>query len=78
MPKLESAINDVNRALLDDGDATLNYYYDCVGLTSLRMGDSFGWSGRKIEGKYSTVLTSDGRPAISVGFRTAPKENLGL
>lgn len=77
MPKIESAINDVNRQLINDGDASLNDYYDRIGLPGIPMGNSFGWSGTKIEGRFGAVNAKDGRPAISVWFHTDPKENMG-
>jgi len=75
--QIESAINDVNRMLIDSGDATLNDFYESVGLEPIRMGESFGWSGTKIEGRFGAVTAKDGRPAISVGFLGAPKEGMG-
>lgn len=77
MPRLEAAINDVNRQLIDEGDASLNDWYDRVGLPDIPMGQSFGWSGTKIEGKFGAVTAKDGRPAISIWFHQAPKENMG-
>lgn len=78
MPKLESAINEINRNILRHGDASLNMFYDLVGLDSIPMGDSFGWSGTNIEGRFGAVKTSDGRPAISVSFLQTPKDGLGI
>lgn len=78
MPRLESAINDVNRMLIDHGDASLNDWYDHVGLPGIQMGTNFGWSGKKIEGRFGAVTAIDGRPAISVWFHEAPKDGLGL
>lgn len=78
MAKLESAINDINRLLIDEGDASLNDWYDFVGLPGIQMGNDFGWSGKKIEGKFGSVVATDGRPAISVWFHEAPKDGRGL
>lgn len=78
MRKLEETINDINRMLLDHGDVCLNEFYDRVGLGPIQMGDTFGWSGTKIEGRFGAVTASDGRPAISVWFHEAPKANMGL
>lgn len=77
MQKLESAINDVNRLLIDDGSARLNDFYDYLGLKPIPMGDSFGWSGTKIEARFGAVTATDGRPAISIWFHEAPKDKLG-
>jgi len=75
LPKIEAAINDVNRQLIDEGDASLNDFYDHIGLPGIPMGQAFGWSGIKIEGRFGAVTASDGRAAISVWFHEAPKEH---
>lgn len=77
MQRLEGAINDINRQLIAEGDASLNDYYDHVGLPPIQMGNSMGWSGGKIDGKFGSTVAKDGRPAISVWFHEAPKENMG-
>jgi hypothetical protein len=77
MPKLEEAINDINRKLITEGDASVNDWYDYVGLTGIPMGDQFGWSGGKVTGKFGAVTAKDGRPAISVWFHEAPKDTGG-
>lgn len=76
--KIESAVNEVNRRLMEDGDVTLNYFYENIGLPSASMGENFGWSGKKIEARFGAVQSSDGRPAIGVWFQPEPKNNLGV
>ena len=78
MVKCEDAINEVNRRLIDEGDASLNDFYEEIGLKPIPMGQSFGWSGTKINGRFGSVLASDGRPALSVWFHENPKENYGI
>ena len=63
---------------MEDGDATLNDFYDHVGLTPIDMGQQFGWSGARVEARYGKVTTSDGRPAISFYFHREPKMHLGV
>lgn len=77
MATMESAINNVNRLLIDDGSARLNDWYEYIGLPPIPMGDSFGWSGAKMEGRFGAVTTKDGRPALSVYFHETPKDKLG-
>lgn len=77
LPRIEAAINSVNRKIIDEGDASLNDYYEYVGLPSIDIGYSFGWSGPKIDGRFGAVTAADGRPAISVGFYQNPKDGLG-
>jgi energy-converting hydrogenase Eha subunit A len=71
--RLESAVNDLNHALLSD-NRSLNEFYDYIGLQGNSAGRLVGWnSGTKVSPKFSSVLTSDGRPAISFGFREEPR-----
>ena len=77
--KIESAINELNRKLVNDGEASLNSFYDNLGLSSITMGDRFGWSGGdKVDVRFGNATTSDGRPAISFWFHSEPKDNLGV
>lgn len=78
VPKLEGVINDVNRRLIDYGSCSLNDLYDFLGLGPIPMGEDFGWSGEKIDGRYGAVKTTDGRPAIAFSFHPAPKAGMGL
>lgn len=78
MRKVEEAFNNFNRDLINNGDASLNDFYEYLGLENIPMGDAFGWSGEKVELAHGTIAAIDGRPAISIGFQNAPKENLGL
>ena len=75
---IERAINGINRQLIEQGDASLNDFYDSIGLVGIPMGQNFGWSGTKVEGRFGTSATPDGRAAISIWFHDAPKENLGV
>jgi len=77
MPTIENAINEINIQLVEAGDAALNDLYDHMGVTPIPMGNDYGWSGEKIEGKFGTCMAPDGRPAISVWFRSDPKPNMG-
>jgi hypothetical protein len=78
VPKLETVINDVNRLLIDHGSCSLNELYDFMGLSPIPMGEDFGWSGEKIEGRFGAVKTTDGRPAIAFSFQAAPRPGMGL
>lgn len=75
---VEKAISVINMKLVESGDASLNDYYEHIGLPSIPMGDSFGWSGMKLEPRFGTVTTPDGRAAVSVWFHKEPKDNMGV
>lgn len=74
IPTIERAVAAVNMQLAESGDATLNDYYDHVGLTPLPMGLNMGWSGVRLEPRFGAVTTPDGRAAVSVWFHQNPKE----
>jgi hypothetical protein len=73
---VESAINEINRRLIDNDDVDLNDYYELLGLPEVKSGDDFGWSGSKISAKFGGVVLADGRSAISTYFHQAPKRGL--
>lgn len=75
---IERAVNEINLQLVESGEASLNEYYDHLGLKPIPMGLRFGWSGAKINARFGSVTSSDGRPAISVWFHDEPKDNLGI
>lgn len=77
VPIVEKAIYDLNVRLLEDGDVSLNDYYEFVGLDAVPLGENMGWSGVKLEPRFGAVKTSDGRSAIDVWFSKAPKSQLG-
>lgn len=77
MMVIERAINEVNRQLIEDGDVSLNDFYDHIGLTPVEGATDHGWSGEKIVGRFGATVAPDGRPAISVWFQQAPKPNMG-
>ena len=76
--RLDAAVNYINKKLVDEGEASLNDYYDHLGLSPIEMGLKYGWSGVTLEHRVGSALTTDGRPVISVSFHNEPKENMGV
>lgn len=74
---IERGVGLINMQLVEAGDASLNEYYDAIGLTPIPMGLRFGWSGTKLEPRFGSVTTPDGRAAVAVWFHEEPKEGLG-
>lgn len=79
---VESAVNEINRALIDDGEVPVNDFFSHIGLPPVTWLNSFGWSRGdsqtpKISARYSAVRTDEGKPANSVWFHDVPKPNLG-
>ena len=82
LSKVQQAINEVNRAIIDDGEACLNDFYEFLGLRSIPMGSTHGWSKGegatpKVNGRYGAIRTTDGRAANSIYFHEIPLPNLG-
>lgn len=80
MNSIASAVNEVNAILIDEGELDLNTFYDRLGLTSIPQGTDFGWQHSnvpKLALIYGNITAPDGRPAIAISFRDAPKPKLG-
>lgn len=75
--KLRSAENDLNRMILNDDYASLNDWYDLIGLSSNSLGKTVGWNTtmKKVEMHISSTISDSGQPAIVVSFLTDPKHN---
>lgn len=75
--KIDKAVNDINRMILTDDFASLNDFYDIIGLERTKMGDLLGWSNRGslmgINARYSSHLAANGQPCLAVAFNIAPK-----
>lgn len=78
VPSIERAVAEVNTQLVEDGDASLNDFYDRIGLPPTQMGSSFGWSGTKIGVRFGSTTASDGRSAVAIWFHEEPKKNMGV
>jgi Family of unknown function (DUF6353) len=85
VPIIEKAISEVNLRLVESGECTLNDFYEYAGLSPIPMGMDFGWNGgpkpngtKKVEPRFGTTATPDGRAAISFWFQQEPRKGLGL
>lgn len=74
---IDKALNELNRLLINEDFASLNDFYDLVGLERTKIGDLLGWndiSGRGApKARYSSHLSPNGRPSLAVSFDIAPK-----
>lgn len=71
--KIKAAQNEINHQVLNDYYASLSDFYHKLGLRSTAISDQVGWNCDKmLEIIFSTVLSEDERPCLSVGFRTSP------
>lgn len=73
MEALKSAENEVNSLILNQGYASVSDLYDILGLPVTSFSDEVGWNtDRMLKMVYSTVLSPDGRPCISIDFDLHP------
>lgn len=76
METLRKAQNDINAQLINEGYASLNDFFGTIGLASTSYGEEVGWTvDEMLDIHFSTVLSEDGKPCISVGYKTTPVRN---
>lgn len=76
METLKQAQNKINYRMIRENYASLNDFYDCIGLDWVPTGDDLGWnSDQLLELSFTTVLSDDQRPCIAVDFHTVPIRN---
>lgn len=79
VPEVEVAFAKLGAKIEVDGDASLNDYYDMLGMEPLDdLGLRFGWSGTGPQPRFGSTNTPDGRAAVVVMFHKEPKDNLGV
>lgn len=74
--KIQKAENEINRQMLQDinGYASLNDWYDELGLDHNDVGYSLGWNAYNLmKLEYDSVLTTDGEPCLVIDYVNAPK-----
>lgn len=73
METVRRAVNDVNEQRHNEMYASLNDFYRRIGLASSSVGEEMGWSlDQKLEIRYSTQLTPDGKACVTLDFDKMP------
>lgn len=73
---IKFAMNKVNFMINSDGHASLTDFYDALGLDQTIVSEELGWtSDELLEIAFTTVLTSDDKPAICIDYKTKPVRN---
>jgi hypothetical protein len=75
METVRSAQNDINEKVLNstEGSASLNEFWDLIGLPRTNYGEEVGWStDNTLDLRYGTTLSQDNRPCITIDFRKVP------
>lgn|SRR5690606_26060537 len=76
MQTLRKAMNDINAQIIADGYASLGDFWSLIGLQNTTYGEEVGWTvDEMLDLHFSTVLSEDDKPCISVGYKTLPTRN---
>lgn len=75
METIKKAMNDINYKVNNHNYASLNDFYNLIGLPNVPQGEELGWSDKLLEIFFSTTMTDKQEPAISIEFLTEPIRN---
>ena len=72
--KLRKAENELTRMILVDMYASLNDFYDIIGLSPISLGDELGWNiDNQPEIYFSAQLSDDEEPCLVLNYTVSPK-----
>lgn len=71
---IKRAVNQLNRSIVSSMYASLNEFYDEIGLPPIEIGDKLGWNidDGQLEVDFSSQLAADGTPCLVISFNVAP------
>jgi len=72
METVKAAINKINFKINSSVYASVNDFYDAVGLPRLPDGDDFGWTNQLLDVHFSTTVTEDMMPCFDMTFTVEP------
>ena len=76
METIKQAQNNLNHHILNNVYASLNDFYDMIGLSRIKTGDEIGWNSDKLmEIYFSTTMSDDQKPCIAIDFSVEPVRN---
>jgi len=74
--RIRQAVNEINKNLYNYNYASLNDFYDYVGLDHIGTGYKLGWhmntTDDLLEMEYSSQITKDGRPCLVIKYDVKP------
>lgn len=79
METIRSAVNELNKNLIEDMYVSLNDFYYLLGLKEVKLGEELGWNidDGIVKIDYSSILTEDGKPCLAINYRIAPRYEFG-
>lgn len=70
---LRKAENKMNHVIINDMYASLNDFYNLIGLPPTKLGSEVGWNlDRLLELEFTTMMSDDGRPCLVLDYRVSP------
>lgn len=70
---VKSAMTEVNKKSLDEGYASMNYFFSLIGARRTDIGEIMGWTeDRMLDIDLFPLETKDGRPCIVIDYRRMP------
>jgi hypothetical protein len=73
---VDAAVNAINAEINNNNYASLNMFYDMIGLGNVPMGDDFGWNlDHKLDVSYFYTSARDASPVMGVTFQKPPKQD---
>jgi gas vesicle protein len=73
MDKIHKAVNRTNEEILHHNYASASFFYEELGLPPTTWSDEVGWNvNNLVQLKFSTVLSHDQKPCISIDFERLP------
>lgn len=73
MERIRSAQNSINEILLNHMYASLDDFYNMIGLSSTAFTEEVGWNvDRPLKIIFSTVIAEGGKPCLVVDYETVP------
>ena len=68
--------NNINNQLIHEYYASLNEFYNGIGLPPVAAGDLVGWDEpNSVSVEFGSQLTEKGEPVLTIDFLVSPKEN---
>lgn len=73
--QIKRAMNQLNKMILSNMYASLNDFYDELGLNHINLGDNLGWNvdDSIVDVEFSSQIADDGTPCIVMDYSKPPK-----
>ena len=74
MNSIESAVNSINKSLLNDYIMTLNEFYNELGVPTIGAGSLIGWKSDKelLEVSFESDVDQNGNPYLVLSYKNRP------